>query len=218
MAEHEEKKKLVDPEALVKALDWLYEKAIGNVDNVSGCWQLADDYLQKYNHDPELAAKKMVIAQVAKCTTSGFLTSLGGLITLPVAIPVNITSVWYVQLQMIATIAVMGGYNPTHDEVKTLCYTCLTGTGVADALKQGGVQFAVRGGKVAIEKIPTEVLKAVNKRLGMRFVTKFGEKGIVNLGKMIPVLGGVVGGGFDYASTSIIAHKAIKTFIKNEID
>ena len=31
--------------------------------------------------------------QVAKCGTSGFLTGLGGLITLPVAIPANIASV-----------------------------------------------------------------------------------------------------------------------------
>ncbi|MDE6107763.1 MAG: EcsC family protein, partial [Oscillospiraceae bacterium] len=39
-------------------------------------------------------------------------------------------------------------------------------------------------------------------------------KGIVNLGKMIPIVGGVVGGGFDLAETKIIANRAYQLFIE----
>lgn len=210
-------KKAPDKNVLLNTLDWIYDKAVGGIANVSGCWQIADDYLNKYNHDPKIAARKMVKSQILKCTTSGFLTSLGGILTLPVAIPANITTVWFVQIQMIATTAVMAGLNPTHDEVRALCYACLAGSGSVDIIKQAGVKFANKGGKVLIEKIPTEALKALNKKLGMRFVTKWGEKGIVNLGKMVPVLGGAVGGGFDFVSTRIIANRAIKLFIDDQV-
>ena len=50
----------------------------------------------------------------------------------------------------------------------------------------------------------------------MRFVTKFGEKGVVNLGKLVPVVGGVVGGGFDFAATKIIGDNAYRMFIAEQ--
>lgn len=206
-----------DKNALLKALDWVYDKAVGGVTGVSGCWQLANDYLQKYNNDPKIAARKMVKAQIMKCTTSGFLTSLGGLLTLPIAIPANITTVWFVQLQMIAATAVMSGLNPSHDEVKALCYACLAGSGSIDIVKQAGVKFANKGGKVLINKISGETIKAINRKLGMRFVTRGGTTGIVNLGKAVPVFGGLVGGGFDFATTRIIANRAIKLFIDDQV-
>ncbi|WP_426759055.1 hypothetical protein ACPT8I_08075 [Lactiplantibacillus plantarum] len=43
-------------------------------------------------------------------------------------------------------------------------------------------------------------------------ITKFGEKGVLNLGKMVPVLGAIVGGGVDFASTNVIAKATKKNF------
>ena len=48
--------------------------------------------------------------------------------------------------------------------------------------------------QAAIKKIPGKALVAINQRIGYRLITKFGEKGIINLGKAIPLIGGVVGG------------------------
>lgn len=202
-----------DKGKLLYALDWLYDKAVGGISGISGCYKIADDYLRKYNNDPKIAARKMIKSQIMKCTTTGFLTNLGGILTLPIAVPANITTVWFVQLQMIAAIAVMAGLDPTHDEVKALCYACLAGSGSIDIVKQAGVKFANKGGKVLIEKIPAEAIKALNRKLGMRFITKWGEKGIINLGKLVPALGGAIGGAFDFASTRIIGNRAIKLFI-----
>ena len=41
--------------------------------------------------------------------------------------------------------------------------------------------------KKAIQKIPGKALTKINQKIGFRFITKMGEKGIVNLGKMIRV-------------------------------
>ncbi len=91
----------------MKMLDACYQKVINGIDHVSpSVEKMAQDYLEKY-HDIPKAAEKMIFNQVVKCTTSGFVTGFGGLITLPVAIPANVGSVLYVQMRMIACTATL---------------------------------------------------------------------------------------------------------------
>ena len=177
--------------------------------------EIADDYLS--HHDtPEAAARSLTRWQVAKCGMSGFLSGLGGIVTLPATIPANIGSVMYVQMRMIAAIAKMGGYDVNSDQVQTLVYMCLTGTTIADIVKETGIQIGEKSLTAAIKKIPGAVLTKINQKMGFRFLTKFGEKGVINLGKLVPIAGGLIGGGVDIASTIVISRNAIRMFIKNE--
>ena len=196
-----------------EALDKLYSSALNGIPMVSGSVDgLVEDYLSKYETVEEAAAA-LVRAQVVKCGTSGFITGFGGFITLPVTIPANLSSVFYVQMRMIAAIAAMGGYDVRSDQVKTQIYVCLTGTSVADLLKEAGINAGKQAARSAIKKIPGVVLTKINQRIGFRFITKFGEKGVVNLGKCVPLVGAVVGGGMDVASTRVIGKRAIAEFI-----
>ena len=91
-----------------EALDKLYSSALNGIPMVSGSIDdLVEDYLSKYETVEEAAAA-LVRAQVVKCGTSGFVTGFGGLITLPLMIPANMSSVFYVQMRMIAAVAAMG--------------------------------------------------------------------------------------------------------------
>ena len=54
---------------------------------------------------------------------------------------------------------------------------------------------------------------AINQKVGFRLVTKFGEKGVINLGKAIPILGGLIGGTIDAASTHSIGKISKKVFV-----
>lgn len=134
-----------------------------------------------------------------------------------VAIPANISSVIYVQLRMIAALAKLGGYDPRDDQVQTLAYVCLTGQTAGTVLKEAGINIGEKLAVAGIKKIPGEALKRINQKVGFRLLTKFGEKGAINLGKAVPVVGGLVGGGFDFATTKIIANNAYKLFIKNQL-
>lgn len=80
----------------------------------------------------------------------------------------------------------------------------------------GLIKTGTKSLEVAIKKIPGAALVKINQKVGFRFITKFGEKGIINLGKMLPLAGGVIGGGVDVASTSIIAKNAIRMFMEGE--
>jgi len=210
-------KKLITQEQMMEVLDKCYEGAMNGLPGSKPCDVLANEYLEKYK-DPTVAAKKLIDAQVTKCTTSGFLTSLGGLITLPVAIPANVASVLYVQMRMIGALAVIGGYDLKNDEVQTMVYLCLVKSSVADVCKSAGVQVANKVTMTMLKKLPGTVLTKINQKVGFRLLTKFGEKGVINLVKLVPAVGGFFGGGVDFIGTKSIAKKAYKAFLMNCIE
>lgn len=215
MAE-KEKKLQISQEDIMKLLDKLYDNSIQGLPKVSPpVTQLAADYLSKAK-DTKTAAKSFINYQIAKCTTSGFITGLGGLITLPITIPANISSVLYVQMRMIACLAHMGGYDTNSDQVQTLVYACLAGISLDQVVKQVGIKVGVKFANAMVKKIPGTVLTKINQKVGFRLLTKFGTKGVINIGKAIPLVGGVISGGFDFAETKVIADRAYKMFILND--
>lgn len=202
---------------ILKLLDKLYDQSLSGISKISPpIDQMAEDYLQKCT-TVDAAAKKFINYQTAKCATSGFITGLGGLITLPVAIPANVGSVLYVQMRMIACLAYMGGYDTKSDQVQTLVYACLAGVSVSRIIKNFSVQFGNRFAMSMVNKIPGKALTRINQKAAFRLFTKFGSKGLINIGKAVPVAGGVIGGGYDFAETKIIAKRAYNMFIKGNL-
>ena len=207
-----EKKPILSQEDMMKLLDSCYEKCLHGVPKVSPSVEtMANDYLNKYATKDE-ACKAMLRNQITKCTTSGFLTGFGGIVTIPVTLPANVASVLYVQMRMIACVAYMNGYELESDQTQTFVYACLAGVAVNGLIKQASIKFGVKLANGLIKKIPGKVLTKINQKVGFRLVTKFGTKGIVNLGKLVPGIGAVVGGGLDLVETKVIADRAYKWF------
>lgn len=204
--------KAISVGTIEKILDWAYEGALDGIPGMDSAYEMADDFLSKHD-STDKAIDSLIRWQNTKAATSGFLTGLGGIITLPVAIPANIASVMYVQIRMIAAIAHMKGHDLKDDQVKTFVFVCLTGQSASSILKKGGIQAGNAFAKQAIVKIPGEAIKAINKRVGFRLVTKFGQKGVVNLGKAIPIAGGLIGGTVDGVGTNIVGKTAKKVFV-----
>lgn len=67
----------------------------------------------------------------------------------------------------------------------------------------------------AIKSITRETLVAINRAVGFRLLTKFREKGVINLGKAVPLVGGVIGATFEAVSTNAIGNIARDTFIES---
>ena len=202
---------------VMEILDKCYSEAVNGLAKSKNCVDLVAEYLNRYPNT-EIAVKTMISNKIAMCTTSGFLTSLGGLIMLPVTLPANFVSVWCIQIRMIGIIAVMYGFDPLDDSVRTLVYLCLTGTSMSKICRDAGVQFRNKLTLSFIKKIPGSLLAKINQKVGFRFIARAGTKGIVNLTKLVPLVGGVVGGAFDFAVTRVIANKAIKVFGYGKLD
>lgn len=209
---------LIKQEDIVKLLDALYENVLNGLGkNSPSVEEFSEDYLRK-EKTPSIAAKKMINNQILKCTTSGFISGFGGLITLPITIPANVSSVLYVQMRMIASCAYMAGYDLKSDQVQTFVYACLAGVSVSEVVKKTGINIGMKMATGAIKKIPGKTLTKINQKVGFRFVTKFGTKGVVNLGKIVPGVGAVIGGSLDYSETKVIGDRAYKWFFEGEFE
>lgn len=209
-------KKGISQEDIMALLDTCYEECLNGVPYVSpSVEELANDYLDKYPTKQQ-ACKAMINNQIIKCTTSGFITGFGGVITMPVTLPANIGSVLYVQMRMIACTAYMAGFELNCDQTQTFVYACLAGVSVNALVKQAGIKFGLKFTNGLIKKIPGKVLTKINQKVGFRFITKFGSKGIINLGKLVPGVGAVIGGGLDLVETKVISARAYKWFFEGD--
>lgn len=210
------KNSIISQEDIMKLLDSCYDKCLNGIPTISPSVEdMANEYLQKYP-TKELACEAMLKNQIAKCTTSGFLSGFGGVLTMPITLPANVTSVLYVQMRMIACVAYMAGFELESDETQTFVYACLAGVAVNGLVKQASIKFGMKFANGLIKKIPGKVLTKINQKVGFRFLTKFGTKGVINLGKLLPGVGAIVGGGLDYVETKIISRRSYKWFFEND--
>lgn len=69
------------------------------------------------------------------------INSLGRFISLPIAIPANITSVLYIQMRIVGAIAYMVDYDLQSDKVQIFVYDCSLGNSVNDVRKGTGMNF-----------------------------------------------------------------------------
>lgn len=197
---------------IMQALDWAYDKAVNGIPGLDSAQEMAQDYLAVEGNLVD-KVNSLIRWQNTKAGTSGFLSGLGGIALMPVTIPANITSVMYVQIRMISAIAHMGGHDLKNDRVKALAYTCLCGNAAKDVVKDIGIKIGTKMTEQAVKNISPKVIIKINQAVGFRLLTKFGQTRVINIGKAIPLVGGIIGATFDSITTNTIGNIARDTFI-----
>ncbi len=197
---------------MMEGLEWAYSQASAHIPGLGSAEDLGESHLKSCGNSVEAAIDDLIMWQTGYAATAGFVTNLGGLITLPVAVPVNLASVLLIQLRMIAAIAHLRGYNIKDPQVRTLAFLSLTGSAAATILQDFGVKLGTKLTTSLIMQISGKTLTRINQAVGFRLVTKAGSTGLVNLTKMVPFVGGFVGGGFDAVVTRGIGEAARRTF------
>ncbi len=144
--------------------------------------------------------------------TTGFITSLGGIITLPVSIPAALGVNWILQTRMVAAMAHIGGFNIDDPPVRMSIALCLLGKSGKEILNQNleDVESFIR--KKGLTSIPTRTLSIVNQAVGSKLMQIAAQKGLSRVSKAIPLLGGVVGGVLDFQSCKETANFAKELF------
>ncbi|MCP3928829.1 MAG: EcsC family protein [Bacteroidetes bacterium] len=198
---------------ILKVLRWAYEASLNGLPKFETAVELAESYLSKGGEVDE-KVNSLIRWQISKTSTAGFLSGIGGIITLPVAFPVNVACVIYVQMRMIAAIAHMGNYDVTKDNVKALSLICLAGNEAQNILKSVGINVGTKFSRAFVQKCITgAALLKINQAVGAKLITKFGVTGVAGIGKAIPIIGGVIGATFDGFATYRIGVMAKKIFI-----
>jgi hypothetical protein len=81
---------------IMKSLDFIYDKAINGLPGMPSAQKIAEDYLKRDdNKTTKEKAHSLINYQILKTSISGFTTGLGGIITLPIAVPADVSIVLY---------------------------------------------------------------------------------------------------------------------------
>jgi EcsC family protein len=144
------------------------------------------------------SAVDMVVRQHTKIAAAGgFVTGVGGLITLPVALPVNVVEFYLLATRMVASIACLRGYDLRQPEVRSAVLLTLVGAESDDLLKKAGLTTSGRLSSLAAERLPGPALMMVNKGVGFRLLSQIGRRSLPRFGKAVPLVGGAIGAGVD---------------------
>ena len=193
-------------------LEWAYKQTLSSHGPLDGAIELAESYKGQHS-SPRKDANALIRWQNTKAATSGFLTGIPGALSIPITLPLDLTSVLYIQLRMIAAIAHMGGYDLNNDRVKTLCFVCLCGSAATNILKDIGIEVGTKIALSSLKRFPGRILIEINKAVGFRLLTKFGHKAPLNIGRMIPLLGAPISSLVNLLSTNAIGNKARDVFL-----
>lgn len=167
----------------------------GSFDSAS---QVAEESLRAHGGDVEAAVDAIVRSHVIKGGASGFVTSLGGFITLPVALPVNLLGFYLLATRMTAAVAKVRGYDLASEQIRTAVLLTLVGAEADDLLRKANM--VVPGGtlsNLAAQRLPGPALMVVQKGIGFRLLAQVGKSTFARLGRLVPLVGGAIGGGLD---------------------
>lgn len=202
-----------DQDSLVlRTANQILNFGVDGIGPFKGAADVAEEYLHMTGGDVEDAVRRSVRMHVRYSTTGGAATGLGGIITLPVTLTAGLATSYVINARMVGTVAHLRGYDIYSEEVRTVILLSLLGAGGAAALQNAGIQIGNKAAMAAVQKVPGKVLIEINKKVGFRLVTKAGEKGVVNMTKLVPLVGAPIGATAENLTTKSVAKYALRNF------
>lgn len=189
-------------------------RAISGVGPLDGAAMSAEKALDSHKGDVEAAIKQLIETHVRLAGAQGFLTNIGGLVTMTVTVPANIAGLALIQCRMVAAIVHLRGYDLAEPRTRNAILACLLGEERMLAMikkkKLPGTPMALATAPVHDPHIDNVMANEVASEL----ITKVAGKRIaVTVGRRVPVVGGVVGAGTDGYSTWKIGRYVDREFL-----
>ena len=159
----------------------------------------------------ETRSTEAAISKIARKTVAR--GAIGGFVTMPIALPVNVVEFYVQATRMVGAIATLRGYDVDNPMVRTAILLTLVGSDADEVLAKAGL--ATGGGRMvslATRQLPPAGLLIVNKAIAFKLLRGVGEKAFSKLGRGVPLLGGLVGGGIDTWMMKRIADHAMGEF------
>lgn len=200
-----------------KAANEIKELLLGVVLNGAGPLDSSEQYararLSQSDGDAEVAIRRVIRETASYAGGTGFLTGVGGFVALPATLPANIIATTALNARMVGAIAYLRGWDLDDERVQALVLLVVAGSSAQGALSALGVKVGQQLTLVAIKKIPIQIIREINKRVGFMLIAKYGVKrASITLVRAVPVVGGVVGGSIDAGIAAAIGRVAKKVF------
>jgi uncharacterized protein (DUF697 family) len=178
------------------------DRAVRGVGPLDAAATTAGKQLDQHKGDVDKAIKDVIEQHVRLAGAQGFLTNIGGLVTMTVTVPTNIAGLALIQCRMVAAIAHLRGYDLEDKRTRNAILAGLLGEermlSLIKKKKLPGTPMALATAPVHDPHLDNVMANEVASEL----ITKIAGKRIATtVGRRVPVVGGVVGAGTDGYST-----------------
>jgi hypothetical protein len=210
--------KRIAPSVASQYVRAVLDKAIDGVGPLRSAAASADSKLVDAGGDVEAAISRLIRLHATLAGAQGFVTNLGGVAALAVALPANVAGVTLVQCHLIAGIAHLRGYDLNDPRVRNAILVCMLGEDSASGLvKKSKIPASPLGIATAAAHDP-----ALDEHISREVTTDLiartaGRRAVTLVGRRIPLLGGFVGGGSDALMTWQLGRYAMKELVDRNL-
>ena len=177
-------------------------RAIKGVGPLPPAAEAADKHLKDCGGDVDKAVHDVIETHVRLSAAQGFVTNIGGLVTMAATVPANISGLALLQCRMVAGIAHLRGYDLDDPRVRNAILLTMLGEDHVNALVK---KRKIPGSPMVIATAPTHdpsldpvIAGEVTSALMGRVVGKRAVKTVV---RKVPIAGGFYGAGSDGYTT-----------------
>jgi hypothetical protein len=171
------------------------------------CYDLATEFRQS-GRSVAQCVDSFIDWQAAKAGAGGFVLGLPGIVTSAVSIPADLTMTTYIQLRMVAVIALLKGWDIRANGMKTVSYLCLLGSGAGPFIAQLGLPANPASPPALFGALPAPLLAKIDGIIAGKLVVGAAKTGVLGMVKFVPVVGGLVNGALDGFATRSIGKQA----------
>ncbi len=188
-----------------------FERAVDGMGPLPGAAKAADERLGECDGDVEKAIGKLIESHARLAGAQGFLTNLGGLVTMAMTVPASISGQALLQCHLVAGIAHLRGYSLSDPRVRNAVLACVLGD---DAVKSLVKQHRLPGPPMVIATAPQhdpELDQRIATEVATELITQVaGKRTVAVVGRRVPVIGGGVGALTDGYHTYRVGRYAAK--------
>ena len=187
-----------------------FDRAVDGVGPLRGAAASADKQLRDSGGDVDKAVSALIDSHVRLAGLQGFLTNIGGLATLGLTIPANISGLALLQCHLVGGIAHLRGYDLTDPRVRNAVLMCILGE---DAVKALVKKHRLPSSPMAIATAPgydAELDRRIAAEVAGELITRVaGKRTIAIVGRRVPIVGGGIGAVTDgYTTHSVGSYAA----------
>jgi hypothetical protein len=177
-------------------------RAIVGVGPLPPAAKAAEAQLKEQKGNRERAVHEVIENHVRYAGAQGFVTNIGGIVTMAVTIPANVSGLALIQCRMIAGIAHLRGHDLEDPRVRNAILTCLLGEDTVNTMIR---KKKLPAPPMALATAPVhdpDLDRILSAEVASELITKVaGKRLAITVGRRVPIVGGVVGLGADAYST-----------------
>ena len=209
------------PQAAGGILRRVLEIAIDGIGKVPSAKSVAAKQMDRHGGSVDAAIESIIDIHVRLGSAQGFVTNLGGVAALAMAVPANLTGTAVIQVRMIAAIAHLRGYDLSDNRVRTALIMCLLG---GEQIAKGIASGKLPTSPMAVATAPIfdpDLDRRVAEEVVADLLNRVGGKNLaLVVTKRVPLIGGGIGAVMDgiatrqigkYAKSELIQRRSLQT-------